>query len=277
MSIISKTSHFKEEMVVLSSMEGDDLLRLSRCGITDFDSNYRIKRSCSRIWVFEYICRGSGYLNIDGREYTPKEGDAYIISLGSDHEYGSDPRNPWRKIWFNFSGVLVSSLLKHYAVDNIDHIPNCPELESVFKECLDEMQKNPDNAHYHSTLVLHKIIYHISQVVHGKRFVIDDTAKELKSRIDNAALQGKTLSEMISDIGLSESQLIRKFKNTYGCTPYAYLMDCRLNTAKSLLLNTSAKISEVSERTGFSNPYYFSAIFKKKFGVSPSNYRSSKR
>ena len=277
MSIISKTSHFNEEMVILSSMEGDDLLRLSRCGITDFDSNYRMKRRCSRIWVFEYICRGSGYLNIDGREYTPHEGDVYIISIGSDHEYGSNPKDPWRKIWFNFSGVLVSSLLKHYAIDNIDYIPACPELESVFKECLNEMQDNPDNAHYHSTLVLHKLIYHISQFVHGRRFMIDDTAKELKGRIDSEALSGKTLGEIISDIGLSESQLIRKFRNTYGCTPYAYLLECRLNTAKTLLLNTTAKISEISQRTGFSNPYYFSAIFKKKFGVSPAFYRLDKR
>ena len=277
MSIISKESRFNEEMVVLSNLEGDDLFRLSRCGVTDFDSSYRMSRSCSSIWVFEYVCRGSGYLKINGKEYTPEAGDVYILSLGSDHEYGSDPKDPWRKIWFNFSGVLVASLLKHYSVDNIDYIRNCPELETVFKECLEEMQRNPGAAHFHSTMVLHKLIWHISQFVHGRRMMLDDVAKELKSRIDSEAVSGRNLNEIISGIGLSESQLIRKFKNAYGCTPYAYLLDCRLNMAKSLLLNTSAKIADVSQRTGFSNPYYFSSLFKKKFGVSPASYRSKKR
>ena len=276
MSIISKESRFNEEMVVLSRIEGDDLLHLPRCGITDFDRNYRIKRSCSAIWVFEYICRGSGYLNINGKEYAPSAGDVYIVRLGSNHEYGSNPNDPWRKIWFNFSGVLVSSLLKHYSIDDIEYIHNCPELESVFKECLAEMQANTDSAHFHSVMVLHKLIYHISRFVHGSRTLWDDVVKQLKSRIDSEAVSGKTLNEIVSGMGLSESQLRRKFKNAYGCTPYAYLLDCRLEMAKTLLLNTPEKVSDIAQRIGFSNAYYFSSIFKKKFGISPAVYREQK-
>ena len=278
MSIISKGSSFNEEMVVLSRrFEGDELLFLSRCGITDFDSTYRIARKRSVVCVFEYVCKGTGYLNVDGREYAPKAGDVYIVKSGSDHEYGSNPHDPWRKIWFNCYGILVDSLLKHYALEDIDYIPDCPELESIFKECLREMQENPDTAHYHSTLVIHKLIYNISQFVYGKRAIADDDAAKLKSVIDKEAVSGKNLNEIISEFSLSESQLIRKFKETYNCTPYAYLLECRLNIAKSLLLNTTARISDISCRTGFSNPYYFSALFKKKFGVSPATYRSPEK
>lgn len=276
MSIICKSSSFNEDMVVLSSFEGDELISLSRCGITDFDGEYYVHRKCSSLWVFEYVCRGTGYLKVDGREYAPGAGDVYIVRAGSNHEYGSKASDPWRKIWFNCSGILLDSLIKQYRLDGIDYIPDCPEMEQVFLECLQEMRNNPDSAHYHSTLVMHKLIYNISQCVHGKRNGYDDVAKLLHKRIDQEAVSGKNLSEIISDFKLSESQLIRKFKDSYGCTPYAYLLECRLNIAKSMLLNTAIKISEISGRTGFSNPYYFSALFKKKFGISPSFYRSKK-
>ena len=277
MSIIGKSSFFNEEMVVLSRLEGDDLVYLSRCGITDLNSSYQIARQNSKLWVFEYVCSGAGYLNIDGREYAPKAGDVYIVRSGSNHKYGSNPDDPWRKIWFNCSGVIVDSLLKHYLLDNVDYIPNCPELEKVFIECLNEMKENPDTAHYHSTLVIHKLLFHINKFLYGKGAVNESAASELKSRIDKEAVSGKNLSEIIADFDLSESQLIRKFKEAYNRTPYAYLLECRLNIAKSMLLNTSAKISDISRRTGFSNAYYFSALFKKKYGVSPAAYRLSKK
>lgn len=277
MSIISKSSFFNEEMVVLSRFEGDELLYLSRCGITDFDSNYRISRQNSTLWVIEYVCSGSGYLNIDGRVYHPKAGDVYIVKAGSNHVYGSNPDDPWRKIWFNCRGVVVDSLLKQYELSDIDYIPDCPELENIFSECLNEMKVNPDDASYHSAIVVHKLIYKISKFVHGKMALCDDVAVKLKSIIDKEALTGKNLSEIIRNFNLSESQLIRKFKETYNCTPYSYLLECRLNIAKSMLLNTAAKVSDISRYTGFSDAYYFSALFKKKFGVSPAAYRFAKK
>ena len=273
MSIICKRGLFKEDMVVLSSLEGDEQVRMTMCGVTDYPGNYSVSRHKSKIWVFEYVCRGSGYLISDGKKYSPKEGDIYIARQGTDHEYGCAKEDNWRKIWFNFYGTLVGGLLKSYSIDDIDYIPDCKALEPLFIECFKEMQDNPDSAHYHATMVLHKLIYHISQQVHSRRTEVCDVVLEFKSALDKEITSGVGLGEIISRFPLSESQLIRKFKKAYNCTPYAYLLNCRLELAKSMLLNTAYSITRISSVTGFSNAYYFSALFKKKFGESPASYR----
>ena len=51
----------------------------------------------------------------------------------------------------------------------------------------------------------------------------------------------------------------------------------RLEKAKELLKNTDAKTYEIAEKTGFSEPNYFSFIFKKNLGISPSQYRAKNR
>ena len=274
MSIICKRDLFQEDMVVLSSQEGDELVRMTMCGVTDYPGNYSIRRQNSGIWVFEYVSRGKGYFFTDGKRYYPEEGDVYIVKQASNHEYGCSKDDHWRKIWFNFTGTLVRELLKSYSIDDIDIIHNCQDLEPVFTECLKEMQDNPDEAHLHSTLVLHKLIYHISRHIHSEQNKCNDVAAKLKSRLDKEVCSGVTLSEIIGSFPLSESQLIRKFKEAYNCTPYAYLLNCRLELAKSMLLNTTYTVAHISRITGFSNQYYFSSLFRKKFGISPSGYRT---
>ena len=65
-----------------------------------------------------------------------------------------------------------------------------------------------------------------------------------------------------------------------GVTPHQYLCNKRLNTAAELLgaaFNDTDNIAEVARACGFNEPLYFSRMFKKKFGVAPTYYRSSKQ
>ena len=56
-----------------------------------------------------------------------------------------------------------------------------------------------------------------------------------------------------------------------------YLTKVRLEKAKEMLKNSDAKTYEIAEKTGFSEPNYFSFIFKKNIGMSPSQYRMKHR
>lgn len=69
----------------------------------------------------EYIFSGSGTLNYLGTEYHPKEGDVYMLEYGYDHEYYSDAREPWKKIWFNAAGPLVGELVRTYRLNGKAH------------------------------------------------------------------------------------------------------------------------------------------------------------
>ena len=75
--------------------------------------------------------------------------------------------------------------------------------------------------------------------------------------------------------GISPSGLILKFRRATGMLPAQHLMAIRLTHVKRLLVDTSLPLSRIAEQTGFDNCYYFSNVFKKEIGISPSEYRRS--
>jgi PAS domain S-box-containing protein len=79
--------------------------------------------------------------------------------------------------------------------------------------------------------------------------------------------------DLASVIGLSVSQLNRKFKNTLSNSPINYLLNVRIQKAVERLLKSDDNITEVSFKCGFNNQTYFNRQFKKFTGLSPSSYR----
>lgn len=69
--------------------------------------------------------------------------------------------------------------------------------------------------------------------------------------------------------------LHRIFKEHTGCTPVSYLTRLRLNKAKMLLRRTEIPISQISDYVGINSRQYFTSLFKKHLGKSPSEYRST--
>lgn len=82
-----------------------------------------------------------------------------------------------------------------------------------------------------------------------------------------------SMAELSKQVGLNEFSLGQKFKQVFGTTLFRYLHDHRLEVARQLLSDRSLRIEEISRRVGFANRSYFAAEFRKKFGVSPKNYR----
>ena len=72
---------------------------------------------------------------------------------------------------------------------------------------------------------------------------------------------------------MSVSWFLRNFKEFVGKPPAQYLLTLRMNNAVSLLETTDYNVTEISAIIGYDNPLYFSRLFKRHKGVSPSEYR----
>lgn len=85
-----------------------------------------------------------------------------------------------------------------------------------------------------------------------------------------------SLVSLSNFLDLSQTYLCKIFKETEGCTPMHYYTSLKIERAKELLRSASPlKLKNISELAGFSDPYYFSKVFKKVVGVSPSNYSNN--
>jgi len=82
-----------------------------------------------------------------------------------------------------------------------------------------------------------------------------------------------SIEDFSASIGMSTSWFIRNFKQYTGQTPMQYILAIRIANAENLLENTDYNLTEISRIIGYENPLYFSRIFKKQKGLSPSEYR----
>lgn len=84
-----------------------------------------------------------------------------------------------------------------------------------------------------------------------------------------------SLDEVCAVLGVSNSYFSSVLKKEAGKSFISYLTDYRMDIAAEMILNTDEKSYTIAEKVGYLDANYFSYVFKKKFGVSPSKYRAS--
>ncbi len=103
------------------------------------------------------------------------------------------------------------------------------------------------------------------------------TIKRAQSLIHEFYQTGITLEEIAGKLNLTPEYLGTKFHQELGVTFGAYMKNYRMNKAKELLIGTSLKLYQIAEKTGYSDPKYFSRVFKETTGQLPADYRKTHR
>ncbi|KAB0442698.1 AraC family transcriptional regulator [Lysinibacillus fusiformis] len=86
-----------------------------------------------------------------------------------------------------------------------------------------------------------------------------------------------TVEELASLAGIDRWKYTRLFKEATGQVPLQYLNEVRINQAKKWLASADDKLLDIALNAGFSNEYYFSRRFKQTVGISPGQYRRSRK
>lgn len=85
------------------------------------------------------------------------------------------------------------------------------------------------------------------------------------------------IEEYAQSRGMSVSWFLRNFKQVTMKSPMQYILAIRINNAVSLLETTDYNVTEIAAIVGYDNPLYFSRIFHKQKGLSPSDFRKLRR
>lgn len=104
----------------------------------------------------------------------------------------------------------------------------------------------------------------------------DSIADKIKDYIDtNFTNQSFSVEEISEDVDLSLGYIRQIFKNEKGLTLNDYIMNCRIELAKTLLLTTAKTAKDIAEEVGYYDNRYFYTLFKKKVGMTTDEYRKS--
>ena len=91
---------------------------------------------------------------------------------------------------------------------------------------------------------------------------------------NNYADEELSLDDICGVLGVSNSYFSTVFKKETGKTFIGWLTDYRMDQASRLLIETNEKSYIIAKSVGYTDPNYFSYVFKRRFGVSPSKYRT---
>lgn len=250
----------------------------SRVGITFPDKDYYIKRTRYSNFILEYVVSGKGFLEIEGTKHELSAGDVYLISPGRPHAYGADKRDPYEKIWINFSSDMFMTVLAEFLLIGRYVFKDKSYLKENFENLI-KIASDGEKSNFIQTELckaVFSIFAELSKSAPPEPSAGGDFEQRAK-RILGDAYNDVKIKNLAEKLCVSEAQLIKRFKAAYGVTPYQFLLTKKIEAAKELLLTTNLTVKEISLRLFFQNEHYFSTIFKEKTGVSPTQLRKRGR
>lgn len=122
--------------------------------------------------------------------------------------------------------------------------------------------------------ILYKIVLNIERELENQKAAnhSNEIQKALGYIHQNFADRTISIQELAKSCSMSETYFRKLFEEHCGCSPLDYINQRRLNYAIDLLKTKYYTVAEVSEKCGFSTPYYFSSFIKKKTGRSPIEF-----
>lgn len=91
--------------------------------------------------------------------------------------------------------------------------------------------------------------------------------------INNNLDSSYSLHDLAQLVGTNEFTLKQEFKELFGTTVFGFWNDQKMEKAAKLIIEKEKNIAEISEIVGYKNPQHFSTAFKRKYGLTPSNYQ----
>lgn len=230
-----------------------------------------------------YIASGKAhfYFNDDGTDTVVNAGNIVVYRPKEPQKYEYFGIDQTEVYWVHFTGSDIKNMLRSYGITDNMHVINTRtslEYTRIFKQMILELQRHQSNYPEMLALLLRQllILIHRQLTTENKiKNVYLDTEMEKAIQYFNDNYNTEiNIEAYAASRGMSVGWFIRCFKQYTGTTPMRYIVSLRITNAQVLLETTDYNVTEIGNIVGYDNPLYFSRIFKKQKGVSPSEYRA---
>lgn len=213
-----------------------------------------------------YIRNGEATLKFKNGEYPVSSEQLVLLLPNEDYELCSHGDDRWE-----FTVIAFQIENNELKMNKIFMSVNLPKYKKMFDEADYYWINKPYGYRIYIRSLLYQLFYELVQST-NEIYRYDDNMENILSFISNN-IKRKITVKMLADIsGYSPSYFKKWFLNKVGCSPIQYVNSVRIERAKELIKTNMYYIGEIAEECGFDNVYYFSNVFKKHTGVSPSKY-----
>lgn len=229
-------------------------------------------------YILHYVTKGKGTYAINGKTYRVCAGDAFLIYPGVSISKETDPEDLWEYCWVGFNGTDAQMLVNmtQFTPDNAVITYNQPEIAQKI-ENIHEHRGHQLCSSIRMTAMLYELFAYLietGQNRHAGTHINDQYVSAACDYIGKSYSNKNLTVEMIAEyICISRSRLFRAFKDTLNKSPKIYLEETRIREACVLLQMTNFSISDVADKIGYADPLYFSKVFRRMVGKSPTDFR----
>ena len=215
-----------------------------------------------------YFISGESDYIYDGKVYSATAGSVLFLPKGRGYAINRHSHSECLYVDFlTVNDVEFSPFVKKY--------PNSNQFRDVFLSLLSSFKQKRIGYEGEMMSRLYKLVSMI-QVAERLAYLPDAKYQRIAAAVDyinkNYCSQIK-ISTLAEISGVSTRYFGELFSAFFGVAPKEYIIRMRLESAKNLLISSDIPISEIAEVCGFSDVYYFSKIFKKEIGETPTLFR----
>ncbi|GMQ57576.1 AraC family transcriptional regulator [Vallitalea sediminicola] len=182
----------------------------------------------------------------------------------------------------NQQGIIMDRIINNLFVNNIKtiyHKSNQANYRKIFEDIYKESLLNRQYSSYYFSSKLMEILYGLyhennSSLYTNHEQVTDEDLLVILSYIHSNLNKYFTIQRMGKDLAISERSIYKLFKEHLKTTPVQYINECKLNYSKKLLLNSNVSVHKIARMSGYDNSTYYITLFKKRYGMTPLQYRN---
>ena len=226
---------------------------------------FAVSRHVHDSWEYVYCTAGGGtFIFEDGTQLPYHKGDVVVIPPLIPH--ANESQQGFNNIHINMASPILT--LKEPTIiadDSNQFVLNA--FNAAFYHFYTERRERTGLLSAYGNLISYYLIAY--QTGTPRSSIVDEIERSIINHYSDCNYK---LDDYLDSLPFSCDYLRKLFQKEFGVTPHQYLNNKRLQIAAETLSNSSDSVADIALMCGFRDPLYFSRMFKKKYGVSPSLY-----
>lgn len=230
--------------------------------------------------VFQLTLEGIGFYARNGRRELVGPNHAFIDLIPGNFEYGFAPESsrPYRFVFVSLTGRPAQRWVKriHQSFGRVLSFGSDTSVADQLRAIAMPNEQSGWLDRYQKSALLYALLMQVHSVLMRSRSEQATRVRRAMELIHEHARDPRFgVSQLARELDCSREHLARQFQDATGMSPLTYLSQSRLRLVANDLRAGDDKLESVARRCGFSSANYLCRMFRKRWGVSPAQYRET--
>lgn len=244
--------------------------------------SYRIERNSFSFFSIEFVSSGNGTLTLNGTTYPLRPGSIFSYGPSTKHVIETDSENPMLKHFVDFSGSSLVEMLKNscFGKGQPLFVSRPFRIRNIFENLITTGNTESRNRNALCALLLRQLILYADDTSMDPASASSpawQTYLRCRHHMERHYLDMTNIADVATACFIDRAYLARLFQRFADESPLQLLTRLKMGKAADLLSSGELLIKQVAEEIGFADPYHFSRVFKRVYGIPPETFIQTAR